>query len=76
MSHLSLNEDQTTKDHKGPLINRVVITNNKGKTKHLDLNIRQVKCLTINNCKTFYDNLQMLCIQNNYNAHASKQTNN
>jgi hypothetical protein len=31
MSHLNLHEDQTTKDHKGPLINRVVNTNNKGK---------------------------------------------
>lgn len=31
MSHLNLYEDQTTKDHKGPLIIRIVITNNKGK---------------------------------------------
>ncbi len=54
------------------------------KIGHLDLNIRQVKGLTINKYKTFYDNLQILCIQNNYNvddlwnsnnAHASKQTN-
>jgi hypothetical protein len=31
MSHLNLHEDQTTKDHKRPQINRVLITNNKGK---------------------------------------------